>query len=261
MDNVSTILVPFDFSQTSKNALDYAVEFVGNDKKTEILLAYITNDVNMNMLEEAFMIEQKKYQKKLERPMKWVTAWGPLTDALIKTQETRNIDLIIMGTSGAFDEKDAMASNTSKLVLEANCTVIVIPQNIKELQVKNIALVLGKNEIDDTKVLGTLLNVARKFNAKVHVLTIQNEPGTYGYSQSDEKNENALEYYLETFYSHHVFIENSDVVDGIFKYVTEREIDMIAILPRNHTKNSDPSEGRLTQILTLKSKVPVLAIS
>ena len=213
------------------------------------------------MLEEAFLVEQEKYQKRLKCPMKWITAWGSLTDALIKIQKTRNIDLIIMGTSGAFNEKDSMASNTSKLVLEADCTVIVVPQNVEELQVRNIALVLGKNEIDDTKVLGTLLKVVRKFNTKVHVLTIENEPGTYGYSQADEKNENALEYYLEAFYSHHIFIENPDIVKGIFNYVTEREIDMIAILPRNHTKNSDSSEGRLTKMLTLKSKVPVIAIN
>jgi hypothetical protein len=42
--------------------------------------------------------------------------------------------------------------------------------------------------------------------------------------------------------------------------VAEKEIDMIAILPRNHSKKGQPSEGKLTEVLTLKSSTPVLAI-
>lgn len=260
MENISTILVPFDFSKPSKTALEYAVEFVGDDKSTEILLAYVTNDVNMNMLKDAFAVEQGKYQKKLKNPMKWLTAWGSLTESLVKIQETRKVDMVIMGTSGAFDKKNPTISNTSKFVAEAQCPVLVVPHEVGEFQVKNIALVLGKEEIDDKNVLETLLEVSRKFNAKVHVLTIENTSEMYGYSHIDQKNENLLEYYLEHFYSEHTFLENTDVVKGILSHASEKEMDMIAILPRNHAKRSDPSEGRLTEMLTLKSEIPILAI-
>ncbi|MGB5554670.1 MAG: universal stress protein [Flavobacteriaceae bacterium] len=261
MDNISTLLVPFDFSKASKIALDYVVEFVGDDENSEILLAYVTNDINMNMLKEAFEIEQQKYKKKLKRPMKWVTAWGSLTDALLKIQETRNINLVVMGTSGKYEKSQTGTSNTSKFVSAANCPVLVVPQHVNEFKIKNIALVLGKEEIDDRLALETLLDVSRKFNAKVHVLTIENTSEMYGYSETDKKNENLLEYYLEHFYSEHTFMENPDVVKGILSHATEKEMDMIAILPRNHAKKSDPSEGRLTEILTLKSKIPILALS
>jgi hypothetical protein len=50
------------------------------------------------------------------------------------------------------------------------------------------------------------------------------------------------------------------VVEGIFSYVSKKDIDMITILPRNHAKKSEPSEGQLTQVLTQRSQVPVLAI-
>ncbi len=260
MNKISTILVPFDFSNTSKTALQYAVEFVGNDENWEILLAYITDDVNMNMLKEAFGVEQEKYQKKLKNPLKWVTAWGSLTDSLLKIQESRKIDMVIMGTSGAFDKNDPTLSNTSKLVLKTDCPVLVVPQEFKEFQVKNIALVLGKEEIDERQVLETLLKVSRKFNAKVHVLTIENTSEMYGYSAIDEKNENLLAYYLENFYSEHTFLENPDLVKGILTHATEKEMDMIAILPRNHARRDNPSEGRLTEMLTLKSKIPILAV-
>ena len=51
-----------------------------------------------------------------------------------------------------------------------------------------------------------------------------------------------------------------NVVEGILTYVSKNDIDLIAILPRNHTMHSEPSEGQLTRFLAVNSQVPVLAI-
>ncbi|WP_091868420.1 hypothetical protein [Pricia antarctica] len=57
------------------------------------------------------------------------------------------------------------------------------------------------------------MEVARRFNAKVHVVTIENRAESYGYSEEEEKNENAIAYYLENFYAERVFVKNKDVVE------------------------------------------------
>lgn len=261
MNQIRTILIPFNFSRTAERALSYAVDYVGKDESLKILLAYISEDQNFNKHREAFNATKEKYQTTLKHKIEWVSTSGPLTETLIKIQKTENIDLIIMGTFGNLGEWDDDSTNTSKLVFEANCPVLVVPYSFKKFQIQNIGLVLGKEEIEDTHVLGKLLEVARKFNAKVYVITIENKPETYGYSEVDEKNENTIQYYLENFYSEHVFIKNPDIVKGILTYATEKNIDMIAILPRNHTTNGQSSEGQLTQMLTLHSPVPVLAIN
>ncbi|HEA19806.1 hypothetical protein LCGC14_1476400 [marine sediment metagenome] len=261
MKKIPTILVPFDFSRSAKSALEYAVEYVGNDKNLKIVLAYISEDHNRDMFKEAFKNTGEKYQSSLKHKLEWVAMSGALTESLVRYQEDESIEMIIMGTFGStLGIEDDEPSNTSKLVLEVDCPVLVVPYGLEKFRMKNIALVLGKEEIEDTQVLGTLLKVARKFNAKVHVITIKNRPESYGYSEIDEKNENAIQYYLENFYSEHVFIENPDVVEGIKTYASEKEIDLITILPRNHATSSEPSKGALTESLTLHSEVPVLAI-
>ena len=260
MSKISTILVPFDFSHSSNTALDYAVHFVGRDKNLEILLVHVREGIESSDTEERFQALSKKYSKDLKKPLKWIEAMGALTDSLLRIQENQSIDLVIMGTSEAEENEVKLISNTSKFVSEVDCPVLVVPENYQEFQVKNIALVLGKEEIDDREALGTLLDVSRRFNAKVHVLTIENTSEMYGYSKADQANENLLEYYLEHFYSEHTFIEHTDVVKGILSHSMEKEMDLITILPRNHAKRSNPSEGRLTEMLTLKSKIPILAI-
>jgi nucleotide-binding universal stress UspA family protein len=257
MKKISTILIPFDFSKISEEALDYAVRYVGNDENLKIMLGHVSDKENKEELKEAFKTIEKKYHDLLKNEMKLISMKGELTEALIQIQKTEHIDLIIMGTYG---DTGLGQSNTSNLVLKAECPVMVVPSDLGEFRLKKIALVLGKEEIDDTEVLRTLLNVSQKFNAKVHVITIENRPETFGYSKTDEKNENKIQYYLENFYSEHMFIENPDVVDGILNYATQHDIDVITILPRNHTKNSQPSEGQLTELLALHSPIPILAI-
>ncbi|TXD83207.1 universal stress protein [Subsaximicrobium wynnwilliamsii] len=257
MKKISTILIPFDFSKISEDALEYAVKYVGNDENLKIMLGHISNDRHMDELKARFETVEKRHHDVLKNKIEWVSMRGELTEALIQIQKSEQIDLIIMGTSGGTSLEP---TNTSKLVLEADCPVLVVPSNLGEFRLKKIALVLGKEEIDDTEVLRTLLNVSQKFNAKVHVITIENRPETFGYSETDENNENKIQYFLENFYSEHVFIENPDVVDGILSYATQRDIDVITILPRNHTKKGQPSEGQLTELLTLHSPIPILAI-
>lgn len=260
MSKISTILIPFDFSDSSKSALEYGVQFAGTDENLEILLVHVLGDVDSSDIKEQFSVLQEKYSKDLRKPLKWVNVTGSLTESLIRIQESQKIDMVIMGTSEVQDNEVKLVSNTSKFVSQVDCPVLVVPENFEDFQIKNIALVLGKEEIDDREALETLLEVSRKFNAQVHVLTIENTSEMYGYSKADQTNENLLEYYLENFYSEHTFIENSDVVRGILSHATKKEMDLIAILPRNHAKRSNPSEGRLTEMLTLKSKIPILAI-
>lgn len=260
MDKISTILVPFDFSKSAKRALEYAVAFVGRDDDIQIVLAHISGHGNFMLSPENFPKLEEKYRRVLKNKLKWTIQGGSVTQALLDIQKTKKIDLVIMGTLGTNKDGNAEQTNTSKLALEADCPVLVVPNGHRDFQLKRIALVLGKEEIDDTEDLGALLEVARRFNAKVHVVTIKNRQGSYGYSEEEEKNEKAIEYYLENFYSERVFINNEDVVDGILAYASNHDIDLVAILPRNHTKRSEPSSGQLTQLLTLHSKVAILAI-
>ncbi len=261
MNKIKTILIPYDFSTISKKALDYTFDFIGIDKDIKILLAYITPKEDISAIEAAFKDVKENCKSTFRGTLEWIIREGTLTEALLEIQKEETVDLIVMGTSGEEDNPGSVVNNTADLALEIdNCPILAIPNQEIEFSVKKIALVLGKERIHDKSMLETLLRITRRFNAKVVVLTIQNEDGIYGYSENDESNENLLEYYLEEFYSHHSFIENSDIVQGVADFVAQKDIDMIAVLPRNHAPGDKRSEGLLTKELTMNSKVPVLAI-
>jgi len=260
MDKISTIMIPFDFTKASRNALDYAVSFVGRLDHVRIVLAYVSGNCNLQLSPENFKNLEEKYAHLLQHKIEWEIQEGKLVDTLLEIKKKDKIDLIIMGTAGNDKLGDNQHTNTAKLVLACNCPVLVVPKNFNEYSLANIALVIGKEEIDDTKRLGALLMIARKCNAKVNVLTVENEPILYGYSKEEEKNESAIEYYLETFYQERAFIKNDDILEGIYTYAIKNEIDLVTILPRNHSESGNSSDAELTQKLILSSKIPLLVL-
>jgi nucleotide-binding universal stress UspA family protein len=262
MSDIKKILIPFDFSEASVNALEYVINFVGPDRPIAILAMYVgampISATEEESLKKDFSNVVKSIDKKLKLTPEFHTATGKMTSTILSAQAKNNADLIMMGTMGDKITDEAI-TNTSRLVLDANCPVISIPYGCHIKEPKDIALVMGGEKIDDKKVLATLLDVARTFNSRVHVLTIYKE-SIYDEESVAESTEDSLEYYLEHFYLEHTFNKNQDVEEGIFNYINEKKIDLLAILPRNHAQNSTPSEGRLTKLLTLHSEIPVLAL-
>ncbi len=262
MSNINKILVPFDFSEASIGALEYTINFVGPNRSTDIFALYVgvlpSTAQEEKELSENFRKVLGSFNMKTKKVPVFASVSGQVIETILTTQVNQKIDLIIMGTMGDKSSDEAI-THTSKLVLEANCPVISVPYGCDIRQPKRIALVMGKEEIEDKEVLKVLLSVARTFDSKIHVLTIYRE-SVYAEEAIVDRTENLLEYYLEHFYVEHAFSKNQDVEKGILDYINDKNIDMLAIVPRNHARLDTPSEGRLTKLLTLHSEVPVLAL-
>ena len=262
MSSIDKILIPFDFTEPAIAALDYALNFVGFDRPITVEAIYASEMEFCKAEEEETKSNYKKTVQSLNRRTriepKLEIVEGGLVKSVLEARKSHGADLIIMGTMGDQSVEEHL-TNASKLVLESDAPVITVPFGTEIMVPKEIALVLGKEEIENPKILGLLLHIARSFNANVHVLTIYRE-SIYGEKAVVETNEESLEYYLEHFYSEHNFEKNEDIEKGILEYIEEKNIDLLTILPRNHAQKTKPSEGRLTKLLTLHSTVPVLTL-
>ncbi|WP_299781618.1 universal stress protein [uncultured Formosa sp.] len=251
------ILVPFDFTETANNALSYVKKFVGYDENTEVVFVYV-NENEDSKAEEKLEAVKTDFEEHSISKVRTLVVKGEFHAAILKVVEAEASDLVFIGTSLVNDKK--LNTNASKFVLSADCPVIVIPKDYDAFKIKKIALVIGEDLIHNSKLLQTLLMVARRFSAKVDVLTVKKGEAEYGYTNEDEKNENTISYYLEDFYSGHVFIDGPDIPESIFKYAEEKHIDLISILPRNNAEGELSSKGALTKALSEVSKIPLLVI-
>lgn len=258
---MKNILIPFDFSDVSKNALEYAVKFADQDPAIHLYLLHIANEnSDKEKIRKEFGEIISKYNRPLNPEIKALVKTGELIPTIIELQKELKVDLIIMGTSGADGHEEDISTRTSEFVQAADLPVLVIPEKARQFKLQTIILTIGKDRIIDTAPLYILLDVSRTFKAQVHVLTIHRKKGDMGYSEEDESNENTLQYFLEMFYSHHSFSENEDIEKGIKEYIERYDADMLAIMPRTHLNKDNASEGKLTNQLTLHTNVPLLVL-
>lgn len=258
---MKNILIPFDFTKVSLNALEYAVKFAYDDPDMRLHLLHIAgSDEDEHEISGRFTEVVSKYDNPLNPPISTIIKKGKLIPSILNMQKELQIGFVIMGTKGVEAGEEDIASRTSRFVQEADIPVLVVPEKATKFRLETIILTLGKERIADRGPLYVLLEVSRKFKARVHVLTVHTEKVIAGYSEDDESNENTLQYFLEMFYSHHSFAESDDIEKGIREYIEKYDIYMLAIMPKTHLKGDAASEGRLTRHLTLHSDIPLLVL-
>ena len=259
MNIIKKILIPFDFSETSLNALRYAISFANDEDNLELSLLHVVSkdlELQQNKIEEDFENILVTLRKTSESNITYKIDKGELISTITKHQKGLNANMIIMGTHGSNEQEN---TNASALIKRVDCSVIIVPNTYNsKFKLNKIAVTLDKERVDDSKVLNILLDTTRRFNAEVHALTILTDDSSY--SEADESNENLLQYYLENFYSHHSFPKGTDIEKAVFDYVKKHKIDMLCILPRHHSHKNQPSEGKLVSAFTKHTNLPLLIL-
>lgn len=260
MNTIKKFLIPIDFSKSSVAAIRYAsgMARANDDHGVDCDLMHTTSE--QSTANEINLFERKLKEMASEHlsPMKVKSSihvmQGEFQEVMLTAKEEFDSDLIIMGTSGSDD--DGVESQTSQIIQNLDTPILVIPEQVRKFRLDHIALAIDDREIDDTSSLKLLHDIARWFGAKVHILTV----GIKESKKKSKSKEDTLEYYLDTLDFHHSFAESSDIEKGIANYVNKHNVDMIAIMPRTHAKNAEPSEGKLTKALVMHSTLPLLVL-
>jgi nucleotide-binding universal stress UspA family protein len=140
------ILVPTDFSDVSKRALEYA-KTLAKQGNSELLLAHVTPAANLITTPEAAWIDAMEIegleQQQLEQNgaalrcegcrARTISLVGSLCDELLSTIEQNKVDLIVLGTHGKTGvERLLLGSDAETLLRHAPCPVISIGPGVAE---------------------------------------------------------------------------------------------------------------------------------
>lgn len=243
------VIVPVDFSAASERAARYA-ENVFKGQPVEIELIYVApkapNEDDQEILGK-FSAFEKAVMTNAAINYEFHIRRGVLLDEIQKAINELQPCYVIMGTSGA--------SLAKALVKLTDCPVIVIPDIGKKSKIKTIAFANDFNDIKVTRALEPLLDISRSFGAKVHILHVSKERNV-----PSDKAEAAIEYYLDGVAHEYVSITGEDIVAAIHDYVAKNNIDLLAVLIRDHGGNVIDSRGALVEKLVSDTEVPLLSL-
>lgn len=247
------ILIPTDFSENSRNAIKYALDYF-SDIPVDFYILHVSLKIPSDNKRPAGILSEgygeggnsyspiEQLQNDIEEykllSKNSLQNFHPLLEneilvEAIRTQVVeKEIDLLLMGTKGdSAVGTDEMGSNTYEVITKVKCPIMVIPEEAFFSGIKNIAFVTDYNSMYRNKVMSTLSEALDLHNSPLRVLHIKPKNALLTASQVD--NRGFLHYFLkDTRHSFHL-LENTSLETGIQDFVDTWEISMVAIAAKN----------------------------
>ncbi|MFM9946183.1 MAG: universal stress protein [Bacteroidia bacterium] len=238
------ILVPTDFSPISDNALEFACQ-IALQTKSEIFLLTIqslpaNDDASMAIelietIENSGKEKLKLKEEELVETFKGLKisthfAFGIPSLSIKEFLETKDYDLVVMGTKGATGvDKFLFGSVAESVSKHSPCPVIIVHENNKYKPVKHIAVPIDINYkfFESHKLVERIVEYAELFKADLN----------WFYINTDKKDiQNDIHLTLDD--GHKINIETlqgETVEKGISSYCQSHPIDLLIILKRDYS--------------------------
>ena len=182
---MTTILVPVDFSDTSTNALSYAIQLFGTGPlEITLLNVYGTRSTALLMKNIDGVLEKDAKGRMAELLTHFREKYPNVvfTPKIVKNQpvpaitamgDSGKYDFIVMGTKGASGLKEVfLGSVAGGVVSKTKAPVIVVPEDHTFLPLENIVFSVGNDPFSDVSVVEPLRKIANLHQSKIKVLHI-----------------------------------------------------------------------------------------
>lgn len=261
------ILVPTDFSQYAKNALDYAIH-IANVFNSEITLLhtyhpkrttgmlislekYLKEDAEQDMAKLIAEIKPKLLSK---APIVKKIIRGEAISQISDMADKSEYDLIVMGTQGTTGLKEIFIGSTTKGVLKKSETaVLAIPNGFSFRPINNVVFAIDQQEVSAPKVIAPLKAIVQKCDAKLmlfHLIRGEQE-------DLDPK----LSMFLEGIdASFHFEMGKEDINESINQFVADYGADMICMIRRKRSRLEQFFHLSATTKEVFDSPVPLLVL-
>jgi nucleotide-binding universal stress UspA family protein len=270
------LLVPTDFSDTSKNAALFAAQMAADVQNATIILIHVSDKITGGsdgsplteddddrrlILTQALSQLKDELLAVAKAPIEFVMEKGTsLVETLSRYVRHQAIDMVIMGITGATRlEQIFMGSNTLEMAKEGVCPVLIIPPDAKYRKIKNVVLASDFKDVDTTIPVAPLKATLDLFKPALHIVNVDSEH--YVELTDEFKAERGkLEVMLKNYSPEFYFIRQYDFFDAISQFVDDRNIDLIFIVPRERSFLSGLFKTSHTKKLAYHSHVPIVAI-
>ena len=276
---MQTILVPTDFSETSKNVAIYAIALAKQIGASKIII-YNAYEVVMPALTidttfpSAMPIDIEVYKnisntglatfvKTLEPlcnnqvVLETLSDFNTLVTGITEAVTASHVDLVIMGvTGGNALEESFIGSNAVDVAKEVTVPMIIVPPNAVFKQIEEITLAVDLKKVAATTPIQPIKALLDIVKAKLFVLHVND-----GEDEEDKDDEmEVLNGLLQGCNPEYFFVNNASFIDGINDFVDSKNVDLIVTIPKKHGWFDSLFTKSHTKILAFHSHVPLMVI-
>lgn len=272
---IHNILVPVDFSQCSKNALRYSIKLA----KAFGAKIYMVNAVHIHsthpdviggsliesvigdyeeQIKESFEALESEIVELQEVPHEADRFLSYLIDAIYTEVETKGIDLIVMGTRDEHSGFEHLfGSRATDVIASANVPVLTIPEAYQQFKLEKIGFASDLTQIGDSDNLAFLNSLGTKFNAEILAFAIVNN--SENLTLKEQRLMEDIKKRLSGCNCSVRSVEASSIVEGITDFTKSHELDMLAMIPKEHSFLERLFKKSVTRQVVMDIKIPMIS--
>ncbi|MEM5565501.1 universal stress protein [Psychroserpens sp. AS72] len=270
------VLLLTDFSDTSKNAMHYALNLFKEDTCIFYVLhvqkstSYTTDDLMLAGNESIYnsIVKDVEYQldglvsalkKKFNNvnfKFETLIDYDVLTDAIDQVVSSKHIDVLVMGSNGVSGAKEVVfGSNTINVIRKVECTTLVIPEGFTYKKPQEVLLPLDSLDTLGGKAFSKILQFVKMYSNKLHVLRI-NENGSMPDAQINDLEH--MEYFSKDFPSNYHIVNNVPMHYAVSGYIQTNAIDLTILIEQKELLLERFFMGSTTTKIGNNLEVPLL---
>jgi nucleotide-binding universal stress UspA family protein len=272
---MKTILCPVDFSANSVNAVHYASALNKKLKARLILLhayetpvlysdpAFLPVQFDAEYMHDAAKKKLKAFHKKVfgtgGRDVEMILQQGLASSRIVEIAIEKKAELIVMAVTGTdAGERVFMGSNSSRVIKEAPCMVLLVPHKAKWDGLEKIVYATDLS-IDNLTHAKEIIPVAKKFGSEILFLHI--ERTTLARNEAAMKNVTDQIKKLIPYAKKSGYICSDDsVTEGIDYFLKHHKADCLAVYKRHRNILQEIYKPSISKKVSLHATVPLLVI-
>ena len=259
---MQTVIVPVDFSETSLNAARYAVQLLTGHYGVNMILHHVyEKDAQLGEVTQKLEdLKNELMELGIVKTQLLAEKGDDFIEELEKLARHRDAELIIMGVAGkSAIAQSIMGSNTLKMVKKKVCPVLIIPEDARYHDVKNVMLTTDLEDVTSSTPSVPIRKILKTFKPHLFVMNVDN---THYVSLTEEAQaEKAkLKEMFKDFKPEFFFLGLNDVEEGINQFAQDKKIDFIIIIHKEQNLFSKLFVKSRTKKLIYQSQTPLLVI-
>lgn len=273
------VLIPSDFSENSMNAIRYALEFFKYEKSEfyfmhayqsdvynhkELLTRTVYDDIVAQVKkqsEENLKILLETIEKSNPNPRYTyytVSSFNSLIDEADLIVDSKNIDVIVMGTKGASKNNNlTFGSNTLQVLKYVQCPVLAIPENYRYSPPKHALFPTNYLIPYKRRELKLLCQLLAPYRSKIDMLYVS-KSDKLSFRQEDNKAfiEDVLCKNETNFYT----TKSKKIDQAINEYISKNNIDFLVMVNTRHSYLENILFQSTIDKISIKMAIPLLAM-
>lgn len=266
-----TILIPTDFSDSARNALEYGLALYGPDQQYVLLNSYeeprsttssmislkdILHESSVDSLNEE---KAEILQKHPGLNILTVSEYGDPADSILNYARNHDADVIVMGTDGLSGFKKLVLGSVASAVLQkANEPVIVVPRDYSYVAPKSILYTADLQNEPEVNFKDVFTDIVDRNKSKITILTVK-EPGQEIDIEEAEKGF-ALHLSMNGYDHQFDVVEDENVGQAIRDYSDSHDVNLMVTTPRQSSWFQRLLKHSVSSELAEHIRVPMMAM-